>query len=201
MARLVISIMLASAVADDQRLRGAQTAGSFSMDHRSGGRHASFAITPNYDDGELITCDGNEGKCIGPEGVIEEGELSCNTVTEPFLVADPDNNGLKCGPSSDPINPPEGPRLFKFANTTADGIYFNVDVCKDACAEDPNCVAMSLGFGSPKDKSKPDYWWCIGCSEELAEFEAGRQGHEGDHRASEGGAAPPSRRAAAELTN
>ena len=121
--------------------------------------------------------------------------MSCNTVTEPFLVADPDNNGLKCGPSSDPINPPEGPRLFKFANTTADGIYFNVDVCKDACAEDPNCVAMSLGFGSPKDKSKPDYWWCIGCSEELAEFEAGRQGHEGDHRASEGGAATPSRRA------
>ena len=43
MARLVISIMLASAVADDQRLRGAQTAGSFSMAHRSGGRHTSFA--------------------------------------------------------------------------------------------------------------------------------------------------------------
>ena len=97
MARLVISIMLASAVADDQRLRGAQTAGSFSVAHRSGGRHASFAITPQYDDAPLITCEGNEGKCISPEGTVVEdyGEMECNTVSAPFLVADPENNGLE----------------------------------------------------------------------------------------------------------
>ena len=87
MARLVISLLLASAAAlDEQRLRGAR---SSDLEHRSGGRHASFgSITPRYDDVPLITCDGNLGKCIGPDGVDDFDELSCNTVTEPFLEGD-----------------------------------------------------------------------------------------------------------------
>ena len=72
MSRLVISLLLASAAAlDEQRLRGAR---SSDLERRGGGRHTSFgSITPRYDDAPLITCEGNEGKCIGPEGVIEEG--------------------------------------------------------------------------------------------------------------------------------
>jgi len=163
MARIILSLILASAVADDQRLRGAQTAGSFSMEHRSGGRHASFGgIVPSFYDVPLITCDGNPGKCIGPDGAVEDfGEMQCNTVSAPFLVADPTatQEKLKCGPHDGPND-----RTFKF--TTDDvilprngAIYFNVDACKAACAGESNCEAMSLGIGGN--------YWCMGCSKEL----------------------------------
>mmetsp|Transcript_50304 Transcript_50304/g.90305 ORF Transcript_50304/g.90305 Transcript_50304/m.90305 type:complete len:1674 (-) Transcript_50304:291-5312(-) len=71
--------------------------------------------------------------------------------SEVELFADPESDGLKCG-FEEVEEGDDDFRCFKFTDEEATEAR-----CKQACREDPDCIALSAIFGE----------WCIGCMQSL----------------------------------